>query len=172
MNTSTLFVADSPAKTSALSVRVPDWLESGADCGSSSTDLSPNCAPRGLSRKTSQPFDLVDWMQFSGASLRSGMMRNGTAYPLQPLVPLTGGTGSGLLPTPVASQDYKPLRFLTPSERGGTHGKMLVGVLGEKNPAEIGRYLNPSVCEWMMGFPIGWTDTSSSETQLSPKFQS
>jgi hypothetical protein len=28
------------------------------------------------------------------------MTRNGIAYPLQPLVPLTGGTGSGLLPTP------------------------------------------------------------------------
>jgi hypothetical protein len=34
-------------------------------------------------------------------------MRNGTAYRLPPLVPLTDATGSGLWPTPVANDDNK-----------------------------------------------------------------
>lgn len=38
---------------------------------------------------------------------RSGMTRSGIAYRLQPLVPLTAGTVSGSLPTPVARDDGK-----------------------------------------------------------------
>lgn len=95
-----------------------------------------------------------------------------------------------LLPTPTASQDYKPIRRLTPSERAGTHGKSLVGAIGEmmlptptahlakeagspseytrKSPTLITHFqkrntgerqvLQPRFVEWMMGFPIGWTD--------------
>ena len=58
--------------------------------------------PPGSSSKTSRPFVLADWIACSGASLRSGMMLCGTVFPLPPLAPLTGGTASGLLPTPRA----------------------------------------------------------------------
>jgi hypothetical protein len=40
-----------------------------------------------------------DLDEFSETWPRAGMTRNGTAYRLQPLAPLTGETGSGLLPT-------------------------------------------------------------------------
>jgi hypothetical protein len=46
-------------------------------------------------------------MSCSGNSLRSGMTRSGTVFPLQPLAHPTGGIGSGLLPTPVAKDDGK-----------------------------------------------------------------
>jgi hypothetical protein len=36
-----------------------------------------------------------------------------------------------LLPTPVASQNHKPIRPRTPSEEAGTHGKCLVGEFAE-----------------------------------------
>lgn len=55
------------------------------------------------SRKTSRPFAVGDWKSSSGASLRSGMMRSGIAYPLPPLAPLTAETESGLWPTPTIS---------------------------------------------------------------------
>ena len=29
---------------------------------------------------------------------------------------------------------------------------------------QIGGQLNPTWCEWLMGFPIGWTDLNASET--------
>ena len=55
------------------------------------------------------------------------------------------------------SQDYKPVRKLTPSEANGTHGVILVGSVGESYPNLIGRYLKPLVTEWLMGWPLGWT---------------
>ena len=71
-----------------------------------------------------------------------------------------------LLPTPLASQDYKPIRDLAPSERARVHGKMLTAVIGNQLKEEIGEngelprrlYLNPEFIETMMGFPKGWTD--------------
>ena len=69
-----------------------------------------------------------------------------------------------LLATPTASQDYKAVRPLSPSEANGTHGKTLVGDVGNQLGVEIGEsgeserlYLNPEFVETMMGFPIGWT---------------
>ena len=61
---------------------------------------------------------------------------------------------------PTASQKHKKIRLLTPSEENGTHGKALPGRLGEHYPEIIGRYPNPQFLEWMMGFPIGWSDVS------------
>jgi hypothetical protein len=40
------------------------------------------------------------WPEFSETWPRSGMMRNGTAYQLEPLAPLTSGIDCGLWPTP------------------------------------------------------------------------
>lgn len=68
-------------------------------------------------------------------------------------------------PTPTASQDYKPIRKLAPSEKNGDHGTMLVGAIGEKHPELIGKSLNPQFSEWLMGFPITWTELEPSETQ-------
>ena len=69
----------------------------------------------------SAPFAVEDWTSSSGASLRSGMMRNGIVYPLPPLALLTGETASGYWPTPQAS-DEKPgqaSRVGDPARHGG-----------------------------------------------------
>lgn len=65
------------------------------------------------------------------------------------------------LPTPVASQNHKPLRKFIPSEKKSSHGKMLCGVLGEMYPCLIGKKIHPQFVEWMMGFPTDWTLTDS-----------
>lgn len=39
---------------------------------------------------------------------------------------------AAMLPTPTASQDYKPIREMSPSEKNGTHGVMLCAALAEK----------------------------------------
>lgn len=54
------------------------------------------------SSKTLSPFVLADWTRFSGASLRSGMMRSGTVFPLPPLARPTDAIGSGSWATPQA----------------------------------------------------------------------
>jgi hypothetical protein len=99
----TLFAEDSPAKTLALPEKVQDLKAQDQDFGLSSIASSKKSSRRGSSQKTSQPFAVEDWIKFSGASLRSGTMWNGTVYPLQPLVQSTRGIASGLLPTPVSS---------------------------------------------------------------------
>lgn len=70
-----------------------------------------------------------------------------------------------LWPTPAFSQMRKPIRPLAPSEKDGSHGVMLVGAVGGRNPEYLGLYLNPRWVEWLMGYPMGWTDLNHSETQ-------
>ncbi|MNW65898.1 hypothetical protein D3C74_443220 [compost metagenome] len=61
-------------------------------------------------------------------------------------------------PTPTASQDWKPIRPLAPSEATGSHGTMLVGAVGNNQPEYVGKQLNPNWVECLMGFPMGWTN--------------
>lgn len=72
--------------------------------------------------------------------------------------PSIKGKGSlSLLATPTASQAYKRIRPLAPSEANGKHGKVLPGSLGENFESYIGKYPNPAFVEWMMGYPENWT---------------
>jgi hypothetical protein len=59
--------------------------------------------PATSSWRTSQLSLLGGLAEFSATWPRSGMTRSGTAFRLQPLVPLTDATGSGLWPTPNAA---------------------------------------------------------------------
>lgn len=81
-------------------------------------------------------------------------------YQLSPSTEIMNDIGFSLWPTPTKSQDYKRVRPLAPSEKSGTHGKMLVGVVGDRFPELIGTYLDPQFQESLMGFPTGWTDVS------------
>jgi len=110
-------------------------------------------------------------------------MRNGTIFRRRPLAPLTGGTESGSLPTlpTPRSQDAKHAET-TDYELSRDPGKDLLhvritrmwgtpttrdwkdvgdlsnvpenGLLGR----QVGGSLNPTWVEWLMGFPLGWTD--------------
>lgn len=62
-------------------------------------------------------------------------------------------------PTP-ASRDYRSPNTKPYSERGG-------GKKGEQLPNAIGGQLNPTWVEWLMGFPLGWTDLKDSATPSS-----
>jgi hypothetical protein len=61
-----------------------------------------------------------------------------------------------LLPTPTA-RDYKD----TGNLENVPENSLLPRVLGKSH----GFKLQPAFAEWMMGYPIGWTDLSLSETQ-------
>jgi hypothetical protein len=150
----TLSAADSLAKTSAQRAKAQDWPEQDQHSGGNTGGSLRKLRRRGLSQKTSQPFVIGDWTKFSGASLRSGMTRNGTVYPLQPLAPLTDETVSGLLPTPTTMANQ-----LAPSMQKHAGCRRLFQMMGGRN----GR-ITPTLYEWMMGFPIGWTDLKHSET--------
>ena len=69
---------------------------------------------------------------------------------------------TGLLPTPRAS-DYKG----SPMNRyvGGVHYRHQLDELLEVTPLGKIGLTNPAFVEWLMGYPIGWTELSALETQ-------
>ncbi len=102
----------------------------------------------------------------------------------------TSGTGSGLWPTPVASdtssrtkpyaQGGTPLslavKWPTPTtpagncvgrldEWGGSRSREVMRTL--VTPEELGGPLNPTWVEWLMGWPLAWTDLKPLETGKS-----
>jgi hypothetical protein len=190
-------VEDSPARTSALLVTAQGSLGRAAASGASTTASSAKSGRRGSSSKTSAPFALEDWTECSGNSLRSGMTRSGTAYPLPPLARLTGEIESGLLPTPSASSygsnrggaagRVGPVRhslqsmakhglWPTPTSRDWKDGSAascrnvpVNCLLGRAvhQGSHAPGSLNPAFVEWLMGFPLGWTVLEPSETPSS-----
>jgi len=96
-------VAVSPARTSALQEPGPVWRASAPVYGVITPALFANFDPASLSWKTSQRSLVEDLETFSETWPRSGITHGGTASRLPPLAPLTVATGSGLLPTPEAS---------------------------------------------------------------------
>ena len=104
-------VAAFRAKTSARLDKVQELKAKGLAYGLSTLALLANYDHKSSSWKTSQRCLVEGWTKFSETWPRSGMMRNGTAYQLPPLVRLTDATGSGLLPTPTA-------------QTAGTNGKV------------------------------------------------
>jgi hypothetical protein len=99
---STSSAAGSPAKTSVWPARAPGSTGNARVFGANTRVSLANYDPATSSWRTSQLSLLEDSTGSSVTWPRSGMTRNGTAFPLVPLAPLTGGTGSGLLPTPRA----------------------------------------------------------------------
>jgi hypothetical protein len=62
-------------------------------------------------------------------------------------------------PTP-AARDYRSPNKKPYSERGG-------GKKGEQLPNAVGGTLNPAWVEWLMGWPLGWTDLKPLATDKS-----
>lgn len=94
---------------------------------------------------------------------RWGMMRGGVCSVQMMLEPLISGNGSGSggdavkqWPTP-AARDHRHPNAKPYSERGG-------GPKGEQLPNAVGGSLNPTWVEWLMGWPVGWTDCAVSAT--------
>ena len=114
-----LLQEDFPARICQSQEKAQDSQEQGVAFGGNSTGSLKKRSRSMSSQKMSQCFDLEDWIKCSGRSIRSGMMRSGTVYPLQPLAHLTKGTESGLWPTPTAMTGGQGV---APSHINGKHG--------------------------------------------------
>lgn len=204
--------ADSLAKTSAMPAVEQESKVSGPGFGASLPGSFAYFDHNTSSWKMSQRSLFVDSNESSVIWPRWGMMRNGRAYRLQPLVPRIYDGESSLLPTPRANERGQYQRdqgkmgkerptltgvvkgwLPTPRATDGSHGGRITprkgregGTLVEaisirmyptpradgrdnaggsnsrrsakKRGTYIGRALNPQFVEWLMGFPIGWTD--------------
>lgn len=216
-HTSTSSAADSPAKTSATPAPEPGSTGHARVFGRSTPVSFASYDPATSSWRTSQLSLLEGSDEFSETWPRSGMTRNGTAYRLQPLAPLTGATVSGLWPTPHGmpkpGQHRRPgpsgnelgravnqaerewptpttadahggpgnsgraggmnLRtavkeWATPTSHPRTHTPRQVDH-GVQLANQAGGPLNPTWVEWLMGFPLGWTDLPHWATRSSRK---
>jgi hypothetical protein len=188
-------VEASRVKISALlGSRPVSETEPEADCGQKSPVLLANFDPASSLWRTSQTC-LVALLngqedglgEFSETWPRSGMMRNGIAYQLPPLVPLTDATACGSWPTP-ATRDHHaqgatmntkarsaslatvvqkmPHLWPTPTKHNAKETNAPSEALRNTPTlaAQVGGHLNPTWVEWLMGFPLGHTDLQHLET--------
>jgi DNA (cytosine-5)-methyltransferase 1 len=194
-----LSAEDSLVRTSALRDWEQAWLANAAAYGENTPELLATYDRSTSSWRTSQLCLVEGLTRFSETWPRSGTMQNGIAYQLPPLVPLTDETGSGLLPTPAATdwkgsvrgetlqarasmtrgvrlEEYLLRQQLPTPSAGSSHSAGRLDEWGGKNPlrgTDIGRlHLSPLFVEEIMGFPIGHTDCGPSEmpsSRRSPK---
>lgn len=123
-----------------------------------------NLDPNSFAWKTSQTFlsenGEIGLQPFCGTWPASGMTRNGSSFRRIGWERHTLEPVSGLLPTP------------TKSDATAWHSDLIrFDSLSVELRKRFGHpsYPHPRFVEWMMGFPIGWTDLQHSETQSSPK---
>lgn len=169
---STCSAADSRARTSAT--QGSDGVSKGnaADSGSNTCASFASFDRGSLSWKTSQRSGGGDLIEFSETWPRSGSMRNGIAYRRPSLDAPRFAIASGLWPTLKASdaEQYTKNRLYF-ERRFPIAPDLPVLVALRTPPTAQGFYgrLNPTWCEWLMGFPIGFTELEGWVTASSRK---
>ena len=153
-----LFAEDSPARTFPPPDESAELPPRAAACGPSLPVSLASYDPATCSWRTSQDSFVADLIVYSATWPRSGMMRSGTAYPLPPLVPYISGTESLFWPTPTANNRSGGAAL---TKWGGSTARSKLRRI--VTPEELNGPLNPEFCEWLMGFPIGWSALMPSE---------
>jgi hypothetical protein len=178
----TLYLEDFRAKTSQQQEREMAWKESDQECGDTwrgwlakydhDTSLwkTPQCSLLGEEQESLEI--LPKW----------GMTVNGLLWELQTLEPTTSGTECGLWASPNA-RDWKDsgasqgnrkspnlgtqVHWPTPVTDDISHRKHKYAQGGTALSTKVGGKLNPTWVEWLMGWPLGWTDLRPLETDKS-----
>ena len=170
----TLSAADFPARTLALLETERDSTEQGQDSTGNTYGLLASYDHDGHQWKMSQRslFEDSDW--FSESWPRSGMTRNGIAYQLPVLAPLTVEIEHGFLPTPSAREgkDQSQASILASLDRGDGVAKKICALSPMLRSSTEIVGLHPSFAEWMLGYAIGFTVCERWETpcvRKSPK---
>jgi hypothetical protein len=149
------YVEDTPANPSAPPV-TDEAKTTRATCGRGYWTPLAIYDLATQSWRTSEDISLWAEMLSSETLPPSGMTQNGTLYE-QPLsAHLIAETGCLLWPTPRAAQGET--RNHTVWLRSSDKPQNLENRVAALEPSAIGGKLNPTWVEWLMGFPIGWTD--------------
>ena len=151
----TLYRADFRAKTSAQLEKEQELKESAAGCGEKWRASFTKYSPDLRLWKTHQCSLLGDLEPFLETWPQWGLMRDGECWEQQTLAQTIKGTEFGLLvkvPTPTCHNSKEgayPAEFKRKTPSLATHA---------------GGKLNPTWVEWLMGWPLGWTDLKPLET--------
>ena len=136
-------------------------MESEADCSLKPFAWFENCNREQLCWRTWQRCLLEGWIEYSGRWPRSGTMQNGIAYRLPTLVRISDAiefSSSPWVPCPVACDGKGSGRIRL--ERGANNN-----LRDWWNINYNFAYPPVAASEYLMGFPLGWTDLEDSETQ-------
>lgn len=181
----TLYQADFHAKTLAPQAKAQVLTENVQDCGQKWLELSVKYDLDTCSWKTHQCLFQEDLPESSVTLPKWGFACNGLVFQHPTLERPINVTDFGLLPTPTAT-DYKrngypgDMKRKSPSlgavvqmyptpkaTDGNKRGKVSPhhqnGLAGAVKSGHGGGVLNPDWVEWLMGFPIGWTDLNALE---------
>jgi hypothetical protein len=179
-HTSTSSAAGSPAKTSPTPAKEQGSTGHARVFGPSTPDSFANYDPATSSWRTSQLSLLEDSGEFSETWPRAGWLVSGAAYAPPTLERPTGEIAYGSSPTAWGTptrRDWKDTGNMTNVPENGLLGRqalnrrpMPTSSDGSGGPGSSGRdggdnlrtaaggSLNPEFVEWLMGFPIGWTE--------------
>lgn len=146
-------LGDSLARTLASPARATASTESAADCGPKWRGSLARYDHDSRSWRTAQHSLLGGSDEFSETWPRWGTTVGGELFLLpMPALP-TAANESGSWPTPIANDAQK---------RGAARvGAGLPGAVEQSTAAGM---LNPTWVEWLMGWPLGWTDLQPSAT--------
>ena len=125
--------------------------------GGTTTELLANYDPDSQSWRTCQTSLTEASTEFAARWPKSGMTRSGTLYPLPTWVRPTSAKESGLWPTPTVQDSENDAG---PSQWKRNSYPLNVEVHradGRTATTKTGQ-LNPQFVEYLMGYPIGWTD--------------
>ncbi len=192
----TLYLEDFRAKTLVQPDEAQELTESDQECGNTWQGSLARLDPDTLLWKTAQCSLLEDLELSLQTFPRWGSMRNGALYPLQTLVQTISVKESGLEPnnetffhTPnTTGMDggsnsrkalKKRLNWPTPQasdnrDRGNLSSNCVqrrieIGkqVSLSQSVSNTSGQLNPTWVEWLMGWPLGWTDLKPLEMDKS-----
>ncbi len=142
-------------------------MENGLQCGSTWPAWFAKLDPSGSLWRTPQCSFLEDSEQFSETWPRSGLMLHGRCYLLPQLERHTYEKGSGFVPTPIRSDGDGGVRNLD-REITCFNLRDWWAQLGLGRKRQNRR---PEFWEWVMGWPIMWTDLQPQETDRFREWQ-
>lgn len=135
-----------------------------ADCGERWQELLARFNQDSCLWKTAQCLQAEDFQESYQTFPKWGIMRNGELWGLTYSKPRIAGNGCGFLPTPVASEwkDKAKASVLRKLDRGGRLARRICSLWNLSESTKVA--VNPRFSEWMMGWPIGWTELKPLET--------
>lgn len=150
---------DSLAKICLLQEKELDLMESDQDCGKKWQGSFAKYDQPTHSLRTHQCSLFEDSTEYCATLPKWGSMRTGECWELPMLEQNINETEYGLWPTPT-----------TPSG-GGNCGGSGAYKNAIKNGTHIPHSINPNLYEWLMGWPLGWTDLKPLVMGKSPCVQ-
>jgi hypothetical protein len=169
----TLYLEAFHAKTSAQQEKEQELTENGQGCGEKWRASFTKYDPNSRLWKTHQCSLAGDLEPFSETWPQWGLMRGGECWEQLTLEQTTRGTESGLSqetwPTPDANCGKRGSQpDWTPTRKSGQHAQYTINQAVRDSGEKVGGKLNPTWVEWLMGWPLGWTDLKPLETDKSP----